>query len=570
MAKLIRLGTYSVTGKYFDADALRFMETRTLVMASSGGGKSWVLRKIIEELVGQCQVVVIDIEGEFLTLREKFDFVVAGKGGDVSADPRYADALCRRLLELNTDAICDLQELKQHDRVRFVRLFLESLMNLPKELWKPLAVVLDEAHLFAPEKGNAESLNAVIDVGSRGRKRGFFLIPATQRLSKLHKDVAAECQNKMIGLANLDIDRKRAAEELGFTEKAMVMELRDMAPGEFFAVGPAFGRGVQRVKIGPVKTRHPQPGSGRMKIHVPAPTAKVKAVLAKLADLPKEAEQEVKTVAGLKEQVEALKRQIRTTPTLKVEAPKVDRAAEEAAFKRGHSEGRAKQMEKVAHNVAMFKMAIQKALADFCDIELIKLEVFKAPVYKSDMPAKVPTGGTFDYKITHVYGEGGRGGVMSEEMKKLGPCERAILSVMALAPGKFFTKSQVAARSGYRKTSSGFSNALSRLNVLGYIERSGDTVRTRPGVDVSGFVTESPKSLEDWLPKLGACEREILKALMTSPQRVFTKEEVADMTTPKYSITSSGFNNSISSLNVLGLIQRHGKGGLSVNPELVD
>jgi DNA helicase HerA-like ATPase len=143
---------------------------------------------------------VIDLEGEFSTLREKFDYILIGKNGDTPAEPRSAGLLARRLLELNVSAIINLYELPQQDRKRFVKLFLEALINAPKHLWHPVLVVIDESHVFAPEKGQSEAMGAVIDLATRGRKRGYCAVLATQRLSKLHKDTAAECNNKLIGI----------------------------------------------------------------------------------------------------------------------------------------------------------------------------------------------------------------------------------------------------------------------------------------------------------------------------------------------------------------------------------
>jgi DNA helicase HerA-like ATPase len=47
----------------------------------------------------------------------------------------------------------------------------------------------------------------VIALMSQGRKRGYCGILATQRLSKLHKDAAAECNNVLIGRTWLDVDQ---------------------------------------------------------------------------------------------------------------------------------------------------------------------------------------------------------------------------------------------------------------------------------------------------------------------------------------------------------------------------
>ena len=173
-------------------DLEKFIDTRALIQAGSGGGKSYRIRWLLEQSYGHVQQIILDLEGEFHTLREKFDYVLIGKGGDVDIEVRGAEILARKLLELNVSAIVDLYEFKQHERIRFVKLFLDALINSPKNLWHPCIIVVDEAHQFCPEKGQAESASAVIDLATRGRKRGFCAVLATQRLSKLHKDAAAE------------------------------------------------------------------------------------------------------------------------------------------------------------------------------------------------------------------------------------------------------------------------------------------------------------------------------------------------------------------------------------------
>jgi hypothetical protein len=78
----------------------------------------------------------------------------AGGDGDVPAHPDSADLLCRQLVELEASAILDMYELEPADRERFVANFLHRLVNLPKSSWRPALVVVDEAHEFAPERGD--------------------------------------------------------------------------------------------------------------------------------------------------------------------------------------------------------------------------------------------------------------------------------------------------------------------------------------------------------------------------------------------------------------------------------
>ncbi len=79
-------------------------DTRLLVQANSGGGKSWLLRRILEQTHGRIQQLVIDPEGEFSTLRETGDYVLAARQhGDTVADPRSAKLMAERLLELGDE-----------------------------------------------------------------------------------------------------------------------------------------------------------------------------------------------------------------------------------------------------------------------------------------------------------------------------------------------------------------------------------------------------------------------------------------------------------------------------------
>ena len=146
-------------------DLDRLVETRLLIQANSGAGKSWTIRRLLEQTHGSVQQIVVDREDEFSTLRAKYDYILAGKeGGDCPADVRSAALLARRLLELRVSAVVGISELKAHERPRFVKLFLESLINAPRDLWHPCLVVIDEAHIFCPQSGDAESGPAVRDL----------------------------------------------------------------------------------------------------------------------------------------------------------------------------------------------------------------------------------------------------------------------------------------------------------------------------------------------------------------------------------------------------------------------
>jgi Helicase HerA, central domain len=301
-----------------DVDAL--LRTRMLVQANSGKGKSWLLRRLAEQFFGKVQVIIIDPEGEFATLREKFGYVLVGKGGETPADPRSSALVSQKLLELRASAVCDLYELKPATRHEWVQRFLDAMIDSPKNLWHSCIVIVDEAHVYCPEKGAGESIasEAMIGLATRGRKRGFSCIFATQRLGKLRKDAAAELLNVMIGGTFIDIDRKRAADALGVYGKKdqhkFFDDIKVLERGSFYALGPAISDTRILVKVGPVETTHPEAGSSKHAAEPPPAPEKVKSMLPKLADLPKTAEDKARTEAELKKEIRELKSQLRSAP----------------------------------------------------------------------------------------------------------------------------------------------------------------------------------------------------------------------------------------------------------------
>ena len=312
------IGQTTDTKKNVAINLPKLISTRLLIQANSGGGKSWLIRRLLEQTYGKVQQIVLDLEGEFSTLREKYDYLLVGKGGEISANIQTAELLAQKLLVLNVSTIIDLSELKHHERITFVKRFLDSLINAPRELWHTCLVIVDEAHQFCPEKSKSESTNSVIDLQTRGRKRGFCGVLATQRISKLHKDAAAECNNVLVGRTVLDIDRKRASDDLQFTTKEQSNNLKRLDDGEFFAYGPAISKDeVLKLKVGNVETTHPEPGKSILKSS--RTPDNIKKLLKDVIDLPKEAEEELKTKKDFQNRIYELKKEMRS---LKISQPK--------------------------------------------------------------------------------------------------------------------------------------------------------------------------------------------------------------------------------------------------------
>ena len=528
----IELGTSDGSPVLLDVDAL--LATRMLIQASSGGGKSYTIRRIAEQAFGLVQIVIIDPEGEFATLREHHGYVLVGKGGEAAADPRSAELLARRLLELNASAVCDISELKMPDRHAWVARFLTGLMEAPRELWHPLIVVVDEAHMYCPEKGQGESeaASAMMDLAARGRKRGFCPIFATQRLAKLAKNATAELQNVLIGRTVQDVDLKRAADALGYAPAAareLSGDLKLLESGCFYALGRALGPDVIKLKVGPVATKLPPSGGARSFAAPPAPAA-IRSLLPKLADLPKEAEDSQRSDRKLLQRIAELEQQL--------QRPAVD--PEIVSALRQHLAQAEERFTVLVHAISEPLAALNEALGS-ASAETMRQSISggsqqAAPecVTETSHPAPPP----------RTRGSG--------DVKSMGKCERAILTVLA-QHGRS-SKTKIAACSGYSVGGGGFNNAVSACRTRGWLAGADPLNITDEGLTALGNWQPLPSGralLQHWLGRLGKCEREILSALYKQGQ--LHKADLAETT--GYAASGGGFNNAISALRTLTLVE---------------
>jgi hypothetical protein len=244
-------------GNPITLDIEELLATRLLVQGNSGSGKSHLLRRILEESAAIVQQVVIDPEGDFVTLADAFGHIVVDGAAYSAAE---LTRLAARIREHRASVVLALDGLEIEAQMRCAALFLSALFDAPRAQWFPALVVVDEAQMFAPaaagdvsDEARRLSLAAMTNLMCRGRKRGLAGIVATQRLAKLAKNVAAEASNFLMGRTFLDIDMARAADLLGM-ERRQAEQIRDLGRGQFLGLGPAISRRPVAVQIGPVRT----------------------------------------------------------------------------------------------------------------------------------------------------------------------------------------------------------------------------------------------------------------------------------------------------------------------------
>lgn len=561
--KKIIIGT---KGESIDLETL--LPTRLLIQASSGGGKSYLLRRIVEQLFGKVQVIIIDPEGEFATLREKFDFVLVGKGGETPTDPRSAAMVAEKLLELNASAICDLYEMKQLDRHRWVRLFLEAVINAPKNLWHSCVFIVDEAHVFCPEKGQGESeaYGSMIDLATRGRKRGFCAIFATQRLGKLSKNASAELQNVLIGSTFQDIDRKRASETLGVVkaeERVFFNEIKLLKPGNFFALGRAISKDRISIQIAPVETTHPE--QGKYKSTPPPPTEKVKALLPKLGDLPKEAEEKIKTEAELRNEIRNLKKQLQAAPTQSIGITEF-KIKEVPVFKDGQIK-RIEQSLVILENMANKHGQAQLLFwNNFDEVAKALLGAIKT-VSNYKIPEKRTGFGTAipdpSQRIVRKMLEPKKEFVKHEGALPIG--ERLTLTALIQYPNGL-ERNQLTTLTGYKRSSR--DAYLARLAQKGFVESSGSRMlATDTGKEVLPDFEPLPtgEDLQNyWLNRLPEGERAILKILIGAFPNEVERDKLDEATGYKRSSRDAY----LARLTAKELVESNGRGTVRASDNL--
>jgi hypothetical protein len=167
------------------------------VLGITGSGKTNTAAVLIEELLDtHIPLAVVDIEGEFWGLKEKFEILIAGKSEnvDIEVQPEQAAQVARLSIEKEIPVILDLSGFKKSEMFTFLFNFLEALWEANKDQRKPYAIFIEEAHEFIPQSqaANPALKELITQFALRGRKRGFRVVVMSQRSAKVAKDVLTQ------------------------------------------------------------------------------------------------------------------------------------------------------------------------------------------------------------------------------------------------------------------------------------------------------------------------------------------------------------------------------------------
>lgn len=165
------------------------------ILGIRGSGKSNTAGVIFEELLRhRYPMSIVDIEGEYFGLKEKYEVLVVGTGDgvEIEIDPDCAGEIAQVSMEENVPVVLDLSGFLSDERTELLKAYLSSLWNLAGTLRRPYIIGIEEAHEFIPQGVKTELKEMIARIALRGRKRGLGGIIVSQRSAKVDKDVLSQ------------------------------------------------------------------------------------------------------------------------------------------------------------------------------------------------------------------------------------------------------------------------------------------------------------------------------------------------------------------------------------------
>lgn len=526
------------------------------ILGMNGSGKTSVAKSEIIEPVLAAGGRVCNIDptgvGWGLRLRQSgakgFDiYIVGGEHADFPLVRRDGKAWADIVGTTSDSFVFDTSQLTVEDRSQWFTDFAEALLRKNKG---PLYLVLDEAHLFAPQ-GGAKSggvaprmLHATNNLLALGRSRGLRITMISQRAAKLHKDALTQAHTLVAMMMTSPQDRGAVKDWIADqadaeTGKDIIASLPSLKPGEGWVWAPAEGI-LEKQKFALPKTFDSSAAPDAADGDMPSlPALNPEAIKAKLATVAKE------TVAN---DIPALKAEIQRL-TLEFKGNGIDQSKVQEAYERGIKEGAGRAATELKAEMQCVRGRLVSAVQSILDgaanaIKIVHVEprAILAPTPKPPIVMR-----TASPKPSNGH---------SASLPK---AQGLILTALAQYAGGR-TKNQVAILAGYAVNGGGFNNAISALRSADFISGSGDNlIITAAGMEALGDFDPLPTGdalLQHWLGQIGKAERAALAALARRYPDSASKEEVA--AEAGYEPSGGGFNNALSRLRSLELIEGRG------------
>ncbi|MBC7169447.1 DUF87 domain-containing protein [Candidatus Bipolaricaulota bacterium] len=165
------------------------------ILGIRGSGKSNTAGVIFEELLAaHCPLSLVDIDGEYFGLKEKYEVLVVGGGdhADVELNRTTVGEVADLSLHEGVPVILDVSDMLGAEREAVVFDFLSRLWTHAGRLRTPYMIGIEECHEFIPQGVRTRLKDVIARIALRGRKRGLGAVVISQRSAKVEKDVLTQ------------------------------------------------------------------------------------------------------------------------------------------------------------------------------------------------------------------------------------------------------------------------------------------------------------------------------------------------------------------------------------------
>ncbi len=545
------------------------------ILGMNGSGKTSVAKAALVEPAligtpehGEQRVCIIDPTGVWWGLRlfkngktKAFQiYIVGGEHADFPINVRDG-ATWGEIVGTSSDPfIFDVSMLTGADRTRWFTAFAENVIRKNKG---PLNLVIDEAHLFAPQGGASagglapDMLHATNNLLALGRSKGLRVTMITQRPAKLHKDALSQAHTLIAMRVTAPQDRKAIKEwvqDQTDAEKGaeIIASLPTLKPGEGWVWAPSENI-LERVTFPWPKTYDSSAAPEEMGEAIALPAIDPAAITEKLKKVAADAA--TNDPAKLKAEIARLQMLVKNSgPPL----------PDEGLLLRAKLAGGRKIAERAANfaSVVVAELAkggccrdTREAVTRFHDFSLILLKDTE-PVSTKREPkidtSDIPEQGPEFFKKAKLVMPHTNGGLP-------GP-EQQIIDAIAWWLAKGVTNPSpeaVAMKAGGRKARGGSWNTyLSRLRTKGLLQ-PGSMYLTQDGVAAAHHPASTPNGAElreEVLTALAGPLRERMEPILSVYPEAITPTDLADRIGKQPQ--GGSWNTYLSRLRSYGLIER--------------